>query len=239
MANRKRSPEPLRIIINDGTRPFWMGQEEAAEKHFQLRREDKAPASSMTDEEWRRLLNSLSRSCRKTAELLTLYIAVLPQASKKEEKPTEVKRRFSDPMWETMRKDPNWSFTYLLSAAQLLWDGAKQCVGGPDKGLEFLAQYFDAIKERPRGRRPKQALTELIRVKLIAWLAIHGDRNICHWNEYREKYEGGFLDAMERFLRGAEYNYKSRNALAQRIKVVREGIVVCASIEESTKTTKE
>jgi hypothetical protein len=194
----------------------------------------------MSDTAWRSLLHRLSVSCRETASLLARYKATLPSAVQQPEKAREAKRALTDPEWEKLRNDPLFGYMYLLDSLNGFWWGAEQSVGGLDKGLEMLAQYCDIRRARPRGRRPDRALTDLIRAKLVAWLATHGEESLCYWNDY-SGYEGAFLDEMEQTLQRLDPKYKpiderdarkKRNALGQRIKAVRKRVVVYASVEE-------
>ncbi len=238
MTSRKRQSPPLPIILNDDTRSWWIDQGKLAERVFQAKREDRLAPTTMSDAEWRSLLHGLSISCRKTVEFLGRYKATLPFEGEKPEKPGEVKRVLSGPEWEKLRQDPYFGFMYLLDSLHAFWWGAERSVGGVDKGLEFFAQYCDIMRARSPGRRPDQALIKLIRAKLVAWLAAHGDRSICYWNDYTG-FEGAFLDEMEQTLQRLDYEYQSRDALAQRIKAVRKRVVVYASVEEAGRAMTE
>ena len=219
MADRKRKSSSLPIILNDDTRSWWADQGILAERTFQERREDRHAPSPKADEERRSLHRKLSVSCRKTAELLALY---------KRDNPG-----FTIPEVNTILKYSLIEVTDLAVALRPFWDEAEQSFGGVDKVLELFAQYFDILRKRPLGRRPDQALIGLIKAKLIAWTATHGDRSVCYWNSYKRKYEGAFLKEMKQILQRLDYKPQSDNALGERIEAVRGQIVVYASAEEA------
>ena len=221
MADRKRRPQPLRILLNDSTRSFWADQGILAERTFQETREDRHAPSPKADAERRSLYRELSLSCRKTAELLARY--------------KTDNRGFTIPEMNTILGYSLISLTELAVALRPFWDGAEQSVGGVDKALEMLAQYFEIMRTRPAGRRPDRALTALIQGKLVAWLASRGDRNICSWNTKRQRFEGDFLEEMEQILKRIGYKYQSRDALAQRIKAVQKRVVIFTSAEEAAR----
>ncbi len=216
MASAKRRDEPRAIILNDSTRPFWIDQVRFAEHLFQLMRDDRPSGSAMNNDEWKRLLGRLSAACRKLATLLSKYMKVIAPNVEQE---TPASADFAE----------QTDFSGLLISLDRFLDESKKSVGGLDNGLKMLAEYFDGMRRRRRGRPTDVAVNMLIQLKLRDFMFRNPGKKPCSWNSSRKQYTGPFLDEMGKTLKKLKYKYQSRDALAERIEAVKARILILDS----------
>jgi hypothetical protein len=196
--------------VNDQTRRFFLRMGDEAERLYKAATEAQPP---ITTKEWRTLLGKLSRSCRATADLLAEHRRFNDLAAGES---TEVERKTRGASIQT-------TLGPVLTAVGILRD-ADRDFAGMDTGLGLLADYFDHIRKTPLGRKPDSALRGLIKGRLAAYIAAHGDRNVVHWNISRQRYQGAFLSDMKSTLARLGQTRLSDNALAQQIEAVKKTV---------------